>query len=148
MKCHSHNTKDEIDFFINRLKDSGCRITKQRKTMADSIIKFGLPFSAEDLHGKVKKQGIDLVTVYRSLSAFTELNILTTVDFQEGALRYEYLHSKEQGHHHHIICTQCKKIQSLHVCTVSGQEKELEKMGYSNVSHKLEFFGLCKKCSA
>jgi Fur family ferric uptake transcriptional regulator len=115
--------------------------------MAEIIIKFSCPFSAEDLHNKVKERGIDLVTVYRSLSAFTDLKILNTVDFQDGTLRYEYLHSEEDDHHHHVICTNCRKIEPLRFCAMTRQEKIVEKMGYKDITHKLEFFGLCKKCA-
>ncbi len=33
------------------------------------------------------------------------------------------------------------------VCVAKSQEKIIEQMGYSSVSHKLEFFGVCKQCS-
>ncbi|NCN42661.1 transcriptional repressor [bacterium] len=116
--------------------------------MATSIIGFSGPFSAEDLHLKVKDKGIDLVTVYRSLSTFTELGLLTTVNFQDGTLRYEYSCTSEQGHHHHIICQKCKKVDPVDFCLVQDQEELIAQMGYSNITHKLEFFGLCDQCSA
>ena len=60
------------------------------------------------------------MTVYRSLSAFTDLNILTTVDFKDGPTRYEYLSLNEVGHHHHIICEKCKKVTPVKFCIVEG----------------------------
>lgn len=147
VKCHNHNTKIEFENFLGTLRDSGHRITKQRKLMAEHILRFDLPFSAEELHSQIKRKGVDLVTVYRSLSAFTDLKILTTVDFQDGTLRYEYLPPEEKGHHHHIICTQCRKVEPLNSCMLKKQEKFIEQMGYTNITHKLEFFGLCESCS-
>ncbi|MCB0379307.1 MAG: transcriptional repressor [Bdellovibrionales bacterium] len=122
-------------------------MTKQRIALAKSIIAFRGPFSAEDLYSKVESQGIDLVTVYRCLSAFTDLEILSTVNFEDGTQRYEYLCSSDKGHHHHIICKKCKKVDPINFCVVQGQEQLVEQMGYANVSHKLEFFGICKKCA-
>jgi len=148
MKCHSHkkDLKKEVETFLNKLRSSGSRITSQRKSMAREIIRFKGPFSAEQLHSKVQDEGVDLVTIYRSLSTFMELELLVSVDFQDGTLRYEYGSEKGEGHHHHIICKKCKKFEPLDFCVVQGQEQIIEKMGYSNVTHKLEFFGLCERC--
>lgn len=151
MQCHghkhSHSFEEEMEFFLGKLRDTGSRITNQRKALASTIIKFERPFTAEELHSKVRAKGIDLVTVYRSLASFAEFQIVSTVDFQDGTQRYEYKCSGEKGHHHHIICRKCKKADPVDFCAVEGQEKFIERLGYSNVSHKLEFFGLCKVCS-
>lgn len=145
-RCHSYNLDKESDYFFAQLKEHGNRITEQRKTLVRAIIKFQSPFSAEDLFGVLKKKNIDLATVYRSLTTFSDLGLLSTVDLSDGILRYEYI-SKEGHHHHHVVCTECKMIEPVNFCVVQGQEKIIEQMGYSDVSHKLEFFGLCKKCA-
>lgn len=149
MKCHSHkhHPKKEVEFILSKLRAVGSRITSQRKFLVQAIIKSGGPFSAEELHSKVKSSGIDLVTVYRSLTAFTDLKILTTVDFHDGVQRYEYICSEEGDHHHHIICKQCRDVKPISSCIVEKQEKMIKKMGYTDISHKLEFFGLCEKCT-
>ena len=148
MKCQDHKTKDEVKHLLDKLKESGCRITTQRKDLAQSIVQLGRPFNAEELHSKVKNKGIDLVTVCRSLTTFTDLELLTTVDFNDGTVRYEYLSSHHKDHHHHhVICKKCKKVEPVNFCAVKEQEKLIQKMGYTNISHKLEFFCLCQKCS-
>jgi Fe2+ or Zn2+ uptake regulation protein len=93
---------------------------------------------------------IDLVTVYRTLTTLTELGVLNRVDLDDGVVRYELTDPKGQ-HHHHFVCRSCQKIESLDACASTGpiqsQERRLAKKGYTFLSHRLEFFGLCPKCS-
>lgn len=153
MKCqdlsHSHGQKKDLkkesEFFIEKLREAGFRITEQRKALIKSILNFKSPFTAEEVHSKLKLKGIDLTTVYRSLSSFVDVDLLRTVDFADGTLRYEYA-AHEDEHHHHVICKKCQKVEAVEVCDVQIQEELVEKLGYTNISHRLEFFGICKQC--
>jgi len=147
-RCQSYNIGEETQYFLNRVKGKGCRLTKQRQTLVKQIVELQKPFSAEDLHAKLKEVSIDLATVYRSLLLFADMGLIQSVDFLDGTLRYEYLPQKNSHHHHHIICTQCKKVEPIEMCLVQEQEKQIQKMGYSNVSHKLVFFGDCTHCKS
>lgn len=146
-KCHQFDIEVESESFFKSMKGNGMRLTKQRKAIVQGILKFGSPFTADELYLKLKKEHIDLVTIYRSLTSFTQMGILSTVDISDGTLRYEYGAGKGH-HHHHVVCVECKSIEPIQACTVRRQEKQIEKMGYTKVYHKLEFFGLCKSCAA
>lgn len=80
------------------------------------------------------------------MSKFVELGILSTVDFNDGIQRYEYSLENDH-HHHHVVCIHCKKVEQITDCNVKAQNKLIDKMGYTQVSHKLEFFGVCRACS-
>ncbi len=147
VKCQDYDLEEESKFFIGKLRELGFRITEQRKHLVQAIIKFNGPFSADDLFEKQKKNGIDLATIYRSLTTFIEHGLLIPIDFSDGVQKYEYLSHNGQHHHHHVICTGCKKIEPIKFCAIFDQEKLIEKMGYTSISHRLEFFGLCSKCS-
>tara|TARA_B100000749_G_scaffold280887_2_gene279976 strand:- start:37410 stop:37856 length:447 start_codon:yes stop_codon:yes gene_type:complete len=147
IRCARHNLKKEQCYFLETLRSNGGRITEQRKSIIEAIIKYPGPFSADELLSSIRKEQIDLVTIYRSLAKFTQLNLLRSVDLSDGTMRYEFLPEQEH-HHHHIICKNCKSIEPINLCSVKKHEKQIAKMGYSNVSHKLEFFGICKKCAS
>ena len=67
-------------------------------------------------------------------------------DFGDGPVRYE--HQGEDGHHHHhVICRKCRKVTSLDQCLIESLEKGLQRQGFSQISHSLEFFALCEKCA-
>ena len=95
----------------------------------------------------VKKISADVVTIYRNLSIFEDLKIIGRCDFSDDEVMYEVLHGDHAHHHHHIVCKTCKKIEPLEFCIVEGQEQILAKLGYQDLSHRLEFSGVCPDCA-
>jgi Fur family ferric uptake transcriptional regulator len=83
------------------------------------------------------------VTVYRIMDFLLKNGIVDRVEFGEGKFRYEI----KKNHHHHLICTNCGKIEDAKADFVSSLEDQIrEKNGFIVKSHSLEFFGLCKDC--
>lgn len=147
--CQDHHHGPTYDQVLARLKEAGLKSTRPRQALLKAIVDFDRPFSAEDLFNAskklLKKTNCDLVTVYRSLASFAEIDLVSRVDLGDGVVRYE-IASFDGSHHHHIVCTQCRRVESVSVCTIKGEDKILSQMGYSQVSHRLEFFGLCPDC--
>lgn len=136
-KAHSHSAT-EI------LKDKGLKVTKNRLEVLDVIGQSSSPLSAEEIFSKLPKNSCDRATLFRTLKQFTENNLLEMLDFSEGFSRYG-LHCEEH-HHHHVICTECKKIEPVPFCIPKEFELSLKRRGYTNIQHKMEFFGLCTDC--
>jgi Fur family transcriptional regulator, ferric uptake regulator len=137
-------TKKKISRTKEVLQEVGLKVTRPRLAILNVLLKDHGPFTMDEIHKVVRKE-VDRVTVYRCVETFQELGIARRCDFGEGPVRYEY-----QGlgveHHHHVICRKCKKVESLSACAVKNLEKTVEKAGYSNVTHSLEFFGICENC--
>ncbi|MPM61892.1 Zinc-specific metallo-regulatory protein [bioreactor metagenome] len=94
---------------------------------------------------KKEQPDVSLDTVYRNLSVFKQLAIVNEIQMinQDGN-RFEI---SRDGHHHHIICLKCGKIECLQKCPVSKEAIEtIEKNGFAVVSHSLEFYGYCSGC--
>ena len=143
-KCSGHDQQVEMTRVLELIKSKGLRLTQQRKTLIEVLLKFRVPFSADDLKEELSDTKIDLATIYRALQSFQDLGLLQRIDFNDGVARYEY--QNESHHHHHIVCTECRKVEVVDFCVVKGQEELIRKMGYQDVFHKLEFFGVCKDC--
>ena len=129
---------------IETLRANGQRITEPRQAVLDILTHEHGPFTAEELHARLKKGACDLVTVYRVLAAFEELNLVRRCDFGDGAYRYEF--NTGEQHHHHIICRSCQSVEVLDLCVVESLERLVRQKGYANVTHTLEIFGVCVKC--
>jgi Fur family ferric uptake transcriptional regulator len=70
-------------------------------------------------------------------------------DFGDGVARYELAGTEEEGHHHHLVCTQCSRVVELTECLPVRMQQEIaERHGFSEVTHRLEFFGICDRCRA
>lgn len=142
------------EHFGRILRDKKLRSTPIRRRILEALALSEQPQSAEELYTQLQKKAprserLDLVTLYRNLSAFTETGLAISIDLGMGKIFYEFAGdgADHNHHHHHIVCFKCRKIEHLHVCGLEAHFKMLETMGYSKLEHKLEFSGLCKACS-
>ena len=142
---HHHAPADALEQAIEQLRAHGHRITGPRKAMLAILTKEHGPFSADELHRKLGKEGCDVVTVYRSLQAMEEIGVLRRCDFGDATYRYEF--NTGEHHHHHIICRVCRSVELLDFCVADSLERHARQKGYLNVTHILEVFGVCPSCA-
>jgi Fur family ferric uptake transcriptional regulator len=103
--------------------------------------------SAQQLFQILKQHGspIGLATVYRTLTALVADGKADSLLSNEGENIYR---DCSREHHHHLICNNCG-------VTVEIEAKEAEtwaakvasESGFSDVTHTIDIFGLCKKCT-
>ncbi len=120
------------------------RVTTPRLEVMSVLKSNHKPLTISEIHDKLKKKRIDLATVYRTLNLFTQLGIVNEIDFKDEFKRYELIYDRH--HHHHIVCKICKRVENVETCILDELEKLIEKKGFSDITHSLEFFGICKKC--
>lgn len=120
------------------------RVTTPRLEVMSVLKSNHKPLTISEIHDKLKKKRIDLATVYRTLNLFTQLGIVNEIDFKDEFKRYELIYDRH--HHHHIVCKICKRVENVETCILDELEKLIEKKGFSDITHSLEFFGICKNC--
>jgi len=143
-KKRAHSPEADLEEIWAVLKGAGLRRTEPREAILLILSTEHGPFSVEELHAKVARKKIDLVTVYRCVAAFEEAGVLRRCDFGDQIARYEL--AAGHHHHHHVVCRSCQKAESLDDCVLEQLDRTIEKMGYAKVGHRLEFFGVCSKC--
>jgi Fe2+ or Zn2+ uptake regulation protein len=144
---HDHPSAEaQFDSALQTLRANHHRVTEPRKAMLRILTTEHGPFTAEEVHQRLPKGSCDLVTVYRSLTAMEEIDVVRRCDFGDGSYRYEI--NTGEHHHHHIICRSCHGVTTLDVCVADGLERLARQMGYTRVTHMLEIFGICPKCQA
>jgi Fur family ferric uptake transcriptional regulator len=75
------------------------------------------------------------------------MGIVKRFHFGSGGARFELLPEGDDGHHHHLVCTECSQIVELEDCFPQElQERIAVRNGFKAVTHKLEFFGVCPQC--
>lgn len=142
---HHHQTLERQ--LLTQVSAAGLRMTTARRMMIRILVEEHGPFTMESLHARVANTTntkVDLVTVYRTMTRFEHMGLVTRCDFGDGFLRYELAH--QSHHHHHIICRICQKVQPLPNCAVDQSLFLPDGHGYRDISHRLEFFGVCSKC--
>jgi len=143
--CAQHAPDNALANALEQLRAHEMRVTEPRKAMLGILTREHGPFSAEELHHKLKGKSCDVVTVYRSLQAMEEIGVVRRCDFGDNTYRYEINHGDH--HHHHIVCRTCRSVQVLDLCAVGKLERIAREMGYENITHTLEIFGTCPKCA-
>ena len=135
-----------IESYFNQLKQAKLKITYPRRIILNYLFQQSHPITINQLYQSVKKD-CDWATIFRSLKKFEQAQIVTRFEFGDKQSRYELNPNKVHSHHHHLICRFCRKIEELPYCQLKVFEKKLQqKFGYSELSHALEFFGVCPQC--
>ena len=142
---HKPDDGRELDEALVLLQQAGLKRTKSRTALLQYLISEHGPFSIEELYQGLKRKELDAVTVYRGVVAFEKLGIVRRCDFGDGVARYEF-QSDPRYHHHHVICKSCRKTENLESCRLPEFEGQAKLLGYSDLTHSLEFFGICKEC--
>lgn len=137
---HQHNSD-----FESTLHGKGLKSTPLRLAILDLLSNSSEPLTAEEISSHIKVY-FDRATLFRSLKTFSEVGIISAVDLGEGFLRYEK-NCENHHHHHHILCSNCKKIEIVPFCIPDTFLKHLKKLGYQDISHRMDFKGVCKECS-
>jgi Fur family ferric uptake transcriptional regulator len=147
-KAHHHVHDSHSTDKSALLRKAGLKVTKARLAILDLLAREHGPFTIDEMREHLSRRKsfgrCDLVTIYRCISKFESLGMISRCDFGDGVLRYELVHGDH--HHHHIICRSCKKIEALPRCPVEDKAFKVPKTGFRDVSHRLEFFGICPDC--
>lgn len=127
-----------------RIRNAGMRITKPRIAIIESLLRHAGPISIERIHQDMGVKVCDLVTVYRCLSAFESLDMVRRSYLHNGTCLYEL--TLGPARHYHIVCKTCGQTDRVDYFSVEGMEIILKERGYAQVSHIVEFFGVCPAC--
>lgn len=137
---HQHNQN-----FETTLREKGLKSTPLRLAILEVLNQAEAPLTAEETAKRLKRIDFDRASLFRSLKTFSESGLINSVDLGEGFQRYE-MNCKLHHHHHHIICTSCKEIEVVPFCIPDEFKNYLSRKGYKEVTHRMDFSGLCKRC--
>ncbi len=136
-----------LGIFIRYLNKYDLKLTDQRKIILGVFLKTERHLSVEDLYNIAKKKdsSIGQATVFRTLKLLCEADIAKEVDLGDGKKRYEHKYGHE--HHDHLVCLKCGRfIEAVDSRIEKLQGALCRKHGFLPRRHKMEIFGICKKC--
>lgn len=135
---------------VKTLRASGERMTPIRMELLNILSKSTEPRSPQELRARLEKKGFSAnkTTVYRQLEMLERYGIVQSVQFADRTRRYELV--SESGHHHHLVCVHCERVEDISFPTeLEEQEKLIWKQHrFTVLQHSLEFFGVCRRCRA
>lgn len=128
------------------LRGSLLKKTPARVAILKTLLSDHGPFSVDELRARPGARGLNRVTTYRTLTSLEEAGLVRRCEFGDNTSRYEY--SGDGHHHHHVICKRCRSSEVVDTCLPESIARALGARGYTQISHSLEFFGVCPRCSA
>lgn len=132
----------DTDLVVNLLRSRGHRVTPSRRRVVDAVLASPAHFTVDDVLRRTPDVG--RATVFRTMKLLQELNAVCRVLMEDGALHYRLSAS---GHHHHLVCRSCGRVEDFVGCDVSSLVGRLaEDTDYRIEGHWLELYGHCRKC--
>ncbi len=126
---------------------SPVRSTRQRAAVSAVLDELDDFRSAQDLYAILRQRGevIGLTTVYRTLQALTEAGEIDVLRILDSESMYRRCSS---GHHHHLVCRSCGRTVEVEGPAVERWASRVAAdNGFADISHTLEIFGTCAKCT-
>jgi Fe2+ or Zn2+ uptake regulation protein len=133
-----------------RLGRAGQRYTPLRQALVQALADAGRPLTVPEV---VEAAGdLPLSSAYRNITALSEAGVITRVVGTDDHGRFE-LTEEISGHHHHLICSSCGKVEDLHSSPelerTLGRLSEVAaaEQGYEVLEHRLDLVGRCRVCA-
>lgn len=148
MKPHVHtHARAHVPDAADRLRRKSRKLTGPRQGILEVLCRQDHPVSAKEIFSALREGDCDLATVYRSIHLLENMGMLKRYDLGDGVARFELLREGDDGHHHHLVCTQCAEVVEIEECFMVELEQRIaERNGFKAVTHRLEFFGICPGC--
>ncbi|MFN3257859.1 MAG: Fur family transcriptional regulator [Ilumatobacter sp.] len=124
--------------------------TTGRRELVELLVSVGRPATVAELLELRPK--LTQSSLYRNMAALEAVNVVQKVVSTDDRVRFE-LSEELMGHHHHMICELCGKVEDFAVPARS--EKSIEAMlervvadsGFTASGHRLDVVGACADCS-
>ena len=148
--AHPHRlVQQSLSDLTQKLRDQDRKITGPRQTILDVLRRHAHPLTNKEIHAALGKEDCDLATIYRNMHTLESMGLVKRYDFGDGAARFELVEGETDHHHHHLVCRVCQTVVEVEGCFPAELEAALAtRHAFSEISHRLEFFGVCPRCSA
>jgi len=145
MKNNSPQLQEKLKKFEQLCRENGIKLTHQRMEIFREVVSSDSHPSVEEIYNKLKSKlpMISLDTVYRTLSTFENIGIISKVSVSDNKGRFD----SNLIPHHHLLCTRCKGILDFYWPTfdtikVPSKAKKWGKI----LSKQVELRGICEDC--
>lgn len=132
----------DLDLIVQRLELRGHRMTGSRRRVLEALVAAPAHFTVDDVLRLAR--GVGRATVFRTMKLLQDLNVVCRVLMEDGSLHYRL---STRGHHHHLVCRSCGRVEDFSTCDVSSLVRDLTRSTeYQIEGHWLEVYGRCASC--
>jgi Fur family peroxide stress response transcriptional regulator len=120
--------------------------SRQRERLLEVLAATRAHPTAAWLYDELRKEFPDLSmgTVYRNLSILVEQDLVRKIDFGSTFDRFEV----KTAPHYHFICDRCGSVSDLPLpLDEELNGRVLAETGFHALRHRIEFYGVCRRCA-
>jgi Fur family ferric uptake transcriptional regulator len=124
----------------------GLRSTRQRLAVLRALAAEPNDATAQKIHVWLLTHGerVGLATVYRTLTLLSEQGAVDALVHHPGEVCYRLC---SEGHHHHLVCSECHRVVELGDCDLDAWLAHLAaEHGFAVSAHTVEVTGTCANC--
>lgn len=132
---------------LQRLRDAGYKITHARRAVLSALHDSGGHLTSAEITERVESEhpAIGRASIFRTLELLTSLAVIRPTYVNPTTPTYVLM--SQEGHHSHIICTECDRVIELDECHVDSLIGDLEYRHHIRLTgHLVEFYGICESC--
>jgi Fur family transcriptional regulator, ferric uptake regulator len=136
-----------VDRAIAVIRDSGSRVTVDRRAVVEALESSGDHLTAEQLAEVVwaRYPDVNLATIYRTLDLLERLELAFHVHLGHGPSRWHFAGDV----HHHLVCEECDRVVEIPDSTFDPLRRRLrDDTGFVIDPHHFSLSGLCRTCAA
>ncbi|OPY13737.1 MAG: Transcriptional regulator PerR [Syntrophus sp. PtaB.Bin001] len=128
---------------MREYKSIGLKLTPQRLAILEYLKDNREHPSAADIYAAVSEKfpTMSFATVYNTLKALKDREHVLELAIDGGKRRYD----PDTVRHHHLICTECRKIEDIYV-EFDLRVPEVELKGFEISANQVDFYGVCPEC--
>ena len=137
---------DDLQALMDRVRQHGLRMTRQRVLVLQALCELGGHASAEDIYEQatLHQHNLDLSTVYRTLERLRDLRVLSQTDLGRGCAEFEVVTDRQ---HHHLVCQGCGQVFDLDHDYLSAAARDIRRdLGFEPIFDHFAIFGWCRAC--
>ncbi len=130
-----------------KLKRHALKKTSRRDAIIDVLLSNQHRLlTVEEILERLQARGesLNITTIYRNLEALEGADLLHRTVLEDQMTYFKL--SCDCGHHHHLICRRCGKIEIIDYCPLQSIYPITRQKGFFIEGHKLEVYGICRDC--
>jgi Fur family ferric uptake transcriptional regulator len=136
------------DETVERLLAKGLRNGGARRAVIELLAEQNCCLTAQDIFDGLRASGrrVGIASIYRILELLTAEGAVQRIDLGSGTARYEPI--QPGGHHHHLVCDSCGKVEAFEDRALETALTRVEKQsGYAVAGHDVVLHGACADCT-
>jgi Fur family ferric uptake transcriptional regulator len=136
-----------IQTFTDYLTVRKCRKTPERYAILDLIYSESRHFNMDALYAAMTEKNfrVSRATLYNTMELLIDCGLVQKHQFGNTSAVYERVSNSD--FHHHLICTECHKVQEYKDAALKLAIRSKKIRHFTPVHYNLYIYGLCNLCS-